>query len=378
MKSNTTLTDLNESTNADPSLIAYGWNGYWDEARNRMHESVRRLSPARVVAQHSHSYQLMTTDGEHTAVVSGKYAYTAQSPGEFPAVGDWVLAEPMPGERRSVIHALLPRRSAMIRRAAGNVDVEQVIGANIDYLFITSALNQDFNVRRIERYLISAWDSGATPVVLLTKADLCPDPLALQAQVEEAAPGVHVHVVSAMHDQGKEQLAPYMIPGATIAVSGSSGVGKSTLLNWLAGATRMATSSIRESDARGRHTTTHRELFPLSGGALVMDTPGMRELQLWDAQDGLQHAFADIEALAEGCRYRDCRHERDAGCAVLGAIARGELEAARLANYKKTSRELARQARKEAKPNAGKSQGKSAKSAPRSRKSPRADESDYD
>lgn len=316
----------------------------------------------------------MTTLGEHNAVVSGKFAYAALSPSDFPAVGDWVLAEPMPGEDRSIIHALLPRRSAMIRRAAGNVDVEQVVGANIDYLFITTALNNDFNVRRIERYLIAAWESGATPVVLLTKADLHPDPDSLRSQVELAAPGVAVHVVSALHGQGMDQIAPYLRPGATIAVSGSSGVGKSTLLNGLAGQTLMATSGIRESDSRGRHTTTHRELFPLPGGALVMDTPGMRELQLWDAHEGWQHAFSDIEALAQGCRYRDCRHEHDAGCAVLGAITSGELEAGRLVNYKKTERELARLARKDSRTNAvGKSPSKSAKHAPRSRKHSRTD-----
>ncbi|MFC5530204.1 ribosome small subunit-dependent GTPase A [Cohnella yongneupensis] len=371
----------NPNPQASTNIKKYGWNAHWEALLPPSDDNARGLSPARVIAQHSHSYQLMTESGEHTASVSGKYAYTAAHPSDFPAVGDWVLTEPMPGESRSVIHALLPRRSAMLRRAAGNIDVEQVIGANIDYLFITSALNQDFNVRRIERYLIAAWESGATPVVLLTKADLCEDPESLRAQVEHAAPGVPVHFVSALLDQGMEQLSPYMRPGATIAVTGSSGVGKSTLLNWLAGESRMTTSGIRESDARGRHTTTHRELFVLPGGALVMDTPGMRELQLWDSQEGWQHAFADIEALAANCRYRDCRHEAEAGCAVLEAISGGELEAGRLANYKKTGRELAHQARKETR-SAGKQQAsksaKAAKSSTRSSKPSRYYADDLD
>ncbi|WP_027084695.1 ribosome small subunit-dependent GTPase A [Cohnella panacarvi] len=358
-------------------LEQYGWNEHWDACLTETNDKIRGLRPARVIAQHSHSYQVMTQDGEHTAAVSGKYAYTAVQPSDFPAVGDWVMTEPMPGESRSVIHALLPRRSAMTRRAAGNVEAEQVIGANIDFLFMTSALNQDFNIRKIERYLIAAWESGATPIVMLTKADLCPNPEAYLAQVEQAAPGVPVYFVSALHDQGLGQLQPYLRKGATIAVTGSSGVGKSTLLNWLSGQSRMATSGIRESDARGRHTTTHRELFPLACGALVMDTPGIRELQLWDSQDGWQQAFSDIEALAAKCRFRDCRHESEAGCAVSEAIASGELEAGRLANYKKTARELARQASKENKA-LSKQDAKKSKSSARSRKPSRYDADELD
>lgn len=338
---------MNPIPNANELLIKYGWSADWEACVNQLSEKYRSLTPARVIAQHSHSYQIMTPDGEHTATVSGKYEFQAQQRSDFPAVGDWVMTEPMPGEHRSIIHALIPRRSAMIRRAAGGAVEDQVVGANMDYLFITSALNEDFNVRRIERYLILAWESGASPVVLLTKADLCEDPLKNLNEVESVAPGVPVHFVSALYDQGKERLTPYMRPGATIAVTGSSGVGKSTLLNWLAGEERQETSGIRESDARGRHTTTHRELFLLTGGALVMDTPGMRELQLWDAQEGWEQAFADIEELAAQCRYRDCRHAGDPGCAIAAAIAEGTLDAGRLANYKKTERELAHLARKE-------------------------------
>lgn len=338
---------MNPTTNTSKLLNEYGWNAELEAALNRLPDKYRSLTPARVIAQHSHSYQIITPEGEVTATVSGKYEFQAEQRSDFPAVGDWVATEPMPGERRSIIHALIPRRSAMIRRAAGGVMEDQVVGANMDYLFITSALNEDFNVRRIERYMIAAWESGAAPVVLLTKADLCEDPLSYASQVESVAPGVPVHFVSALHDQGKDQIASYLRPGVTIAVTGSSGVGKSTLLNWLAGDKRQLTSGIRESDARGRHTTTHRELFLLPGGALMLDTPGMRELQLWDAQEGWEQAFSDIEELSAHCRYRDCRHEGDPGCAVSAAIAEGTLDPRRLANYRKTQRELAHLARKE-------------------------------
>ncbi|TFE22734.1 ribosome small subunit-dependent GTPase A [Cohnella luojiensis] len=328
-------------------LQAYGWNTYWDTALSHQNENIQRLSPARVVAQFSHSYNIMTESGEHSAIVTGKFEFLAAKRGDYPSVGDWVMVERLPNENRSVIHAVLPRRTAMVRKAAGNVIEDQIIGANLDYLFIVNALNQDFNVRKIERFLVAAWDSGAQPVVLLTKADLCDEPENFARQVENVAPGVPVHFISALLGQGKEALGDYLRAGITIGVTGSSGVGKSTLLNWLAGKPLQEVQGIREADARGRHTTTHRELFLLENGALVMDTPGMRELQLWEAQDGWEHAFADIEELAAQCRYRDCKHDTDQGCAVIEAVNSGALDAKRFSNYKKTARELAHLARKE-------------------------------
>lgn len=350
-----------------PTLQTYGWSAHWQQQNEtRRHES--GLVPARVIAQFTLQYRIIAEDGEYSAEVSGKFHYEAGSRGDFPAVGDWVLVQPLAGERRAIIHAVLPRRTAMIRKAAGPGVHEQIIGANIDTLFVVCALNDDFNLRKIERYLIAAWDSGAMPVLLLTKADLCEEVAARIAAVEASAPGVPVHAVSALQGEGIDQLAGYLRPGSTIAVAGSSGVGKSTLLNSLAGEERQRVQGIRENDARGRHTTTHRELFPIPGGAVMMDTPGMRELALWDAEDGLNEAFSDIEALAADCRFRDCKHEGEAGCAVRQAASEGTLDAKRLASYRKTSRELAHHARKES--SASKRQQKTASkraAAPRAR-----------
>jgi ribosome biogenesis GTPase / thiamine phosphate phosphatase len=328
-------------------IQSYGWSTYWDSILAEQNPDIQQMTPARVIAQFSHSYKLMTESGEHSAGVSGKFEFNAVKRGDYPAVGDWVMVEMLPSENRSVIHAVLPRRTSMVRKVAGNVIEDQIIGANMDYLFIVNALNQDFNIRKIERFLIAAWESGAKPVVLLTKADLCEQPEKLASEVEYVAPGVPVHFISALLNQGKELLQPYLQPGNTIAIMGSSGVGKSTLLNWLADVDLQKIQGIRENDARGRHTTTHRELFLISNGALIMDTPGIRELQLWEAQDGWQHAFADIEQLAESCRYRDCRHDADPGCAVIEAVNTGALDPKRLVNYKKTARELAHMTRKE-------------------------------
>lgn len=352
------------------TLQAYGWNEHWRLMAAQIPKQDKALVPARITAQFSKQYRIITQEGEQTAIVTGKYEYEAGSKSDFPAVGDWVMVEPLQGESRAVIHHLLPRQSAVTRREAGSVPDEQIIAANMDTVFIINALNKDFNVRRIERYLIAVWESGAAPVVLLTKADLCESPEAYVAEVEAVAPGVPVHAVSSLMDQGKEQLGEYLVQGKTVAITGTSGAGKSTLLNWLSGQEMQRVQGIREEDARGRHTTTHRELFVLPGGAIMVDTPGMRELQLWDSEEGFEATFADISALAQQCRFHDCRHETEAGCAVREALQDGTLDAKRYANYKKTERELAHIARKERVSNRrqNKSSGKSPRKGDRGRK----------
>jgi ribosome biogenesis GTPase / thiamine phosphate phosphatase len=361
-------------------LQAYGWNEHWEARAKAAVAAIntnRALVPARVTAQFSHVYRVMTSEGDRLGTVAGRYQYEATGKGDYPAVGDWVMAELAPGDERVVIHALLPRKSAVSRKVAGSQQEEQVIGANIDFLFLVNALNQDFNLRRIERYLTAAMGSGAQPVIVLTKADLCSDPEAMAEQTRTFVPAnVPVVVVSAACGEGRERLAPYLSQGVTVAVAGSSGAGKSTLLNWLSEADRMRVQDIREDDAKGRHTTTHRELFPIAGGALLMDTPGMRELQLWHADEGHEEAFSDIASLAAECRFRDCRHEREEGCAVLAAVDSGELDRRRYNNYVKTGREIAHQARKERIDQRSKERKSGAASKPRpaARRSQRWDE----
>jgi ribosome biogenesis GTPase len=291
-----------------------------------------------VALQEKGLYQISDAAGTYQAQVSGRFQYDAKTASDFPAVGDYVMAE-LFGDM-AVIHSLLPRKSVFIRKAAGSAKTEQVVAANVDTVFLCMALNNDFNLRRLERYLTVAWDSGAAPVVLLTKKDLCDDLPARLAQVESVAAGVEILTVSALEEDGCRAIEPWLIPGRTLAFVGSSGVGKSTLINRLLGEDRLKTNGLR-NDGRGRHTTTHRELIVLPGGAMVIDTPGMRELGMWDAGEGLFTAFADIEVLAAKCRFKDCTHRTEPGCAVRAAVERGELSEARLLSYEKLQTENA-------------------------------------
>jgi len=287
----------------------------------------------RITAQEKGLYRLCHDGVEQAAQVSGKFQYEALGPSDYPTVGDEVLAD-LNGGGQAVIHKVLPRKSLFLRKAAGTAREEQPVAANVDILFLCMALNNDFNLRRLERYLAAAWNSGATPVVVLTKADLCADPTEKIAAVEQAAPGTDVLLTCAARADGVQPLLPYLTPGTTVAFVGSSGVGKSTLMNCLLGEEAQATGGLRNDD-RGRHTTTRRQLFSLPGGASLIDTPGMRELGLWDADAGLETAFADVEALAQQCRFQDCRHGQEPVCAVRAALESGELSEERFRSWQR-------------------------------------------
>ena len=313
-----------------PALDELGWDAGWASAFEQLHDE--NLIPARVAAQHRGAYEVWTADGELRARAAGRLYYAHEVGAPVPAVGDWV------GVQEATITSILPRRSAFIRKRAGLGSDEQVLAANVDAAFLLVGLDDDFSLRRLERYITTAWDSGAEPIVVLTKADLCGDVGAAMLQVESVAIGVPVHPISNVTGVGIDELASESLkPGRTVVLLGSSGVGKSTLLNRLAGTELMRTAAIA-ADGTGRHTTTHRELVRLAGGALVIDTPGLRELQFWDGD--VSAAFEDIEALAADCRFRDCAHEREPGCAVLGAVDTGTLSLDRLRSWRKFQREL--------------------------------------
>lgn len=292
----------------------------------------------RITSQEKGLYQLVTANGEKRAEVSGKFRYQAAVVSDYPAVGDFVMADWNAGGGNAVIHQVLSRKSCITRKAAGNARQEQVVAANIDTIFLCMSLNNDFNLRRLERYLSIAWESGASPVIVLTKADLCDDLHAKMAAVEAIAIGVEVLVTSAVDQDGYTQVLPYISPGRTVAFIGSSGVGKSTLINCLLGENRMDTNGLRNDD-KGRHTTTHRELILLPQGGMVIDTPGMRELGMWDSDGGIDQTFGEIEELAAGCRFFDCSHQREPGCAVQKALREGRLSEERWHSYLKLKSE---------------------------------------
>ena len=299
------------------------------------------VEPARVSLEHTHIYRVITPEAERLARVAGRLRHGASQRADFPAVGDWVVLEAGVAGSDARIRAVLPRATHFSRRAAGNPTEEQVVAANIDVVFLVSGLDHDFNPRRIERYLVTAWDSGAAPVIVLNKADLVGDPAAFVAQVEALAPGVPVIAVSAKRPETLETVRQHLGKGRTAALLGSSGVGKSSIANALIGEAILRTHEVRESDSRGRHTTTGRQLVMLPGGGILIDTPGMRELQLWESTETVAGAFSDIDALAAGCRFRDCRHATEPGCAVAAAAAAGTLPAARLESFRKLQGEQA-------------------------------------
>jgi ribosome biogenesis GTPase / thiamine phosphate phosphatase len=326
-----------------PTLEDLGWTA--DLAEALASQARAGLIPGRVAAQHGPFLTVFTARAPLHATVAGRLKHRAASAADLPAVGDWVALAERSGEDAGTVHAVLPRKSSFGRKVAGRVTDEQIVAANVDKVFVVSSLNSELNLRRIERYLTLAWDGGAQPVVALTKADLCNHVPEAVMEVEEVALGVPVLAVSAVTGSGMAALEAHVGRGCTVAMLGSSGVGKSTLINHMMGRDVQTVRAIRDDD-RGRHTTSHRELLVLPRGGIVIDTPGMREIQLWDAPEGMRDAFADVDSLASQCRFGDCSHTSEPGCAVKEAVAGGTLSDERYASYAKLQRELAHLARK--------------------------------
>lgn len=300
---------------------------------------LEKLSIGRICAEYKEGYKLFSENDELTAVVSGKFRNDSKSREDFPAVGDWVLFEIVNEGEKAIIRKILPRKSKFSRKVAGKETQEQIIASNVDFAFIVCALNYDFNLRRIERYLSLIWQSGATPVIILSKTDLCTDVQTKIAEVENIAFGVDIHAISNISSDGINVLQKYFSNNKTVVLIGSSGVGKSSLINNLAKENVMNVSVLRSNIEKGRHTTTHKQMLILPDGGLIIDTPGIRELQLWDAENGISHTFSDIEEIIKFCKFNDCTHTNEPGCAVKKAIKEGLLDVDRLNNYLKVQKE---------------------------------------
>ncbi|WP_433742711.1 ribosome small subunit-dependent GTPase A [Falsibacillus pallidus] len=295
----------------------------------------------RVVLEHKKMYKVITEHGEWLCEISGKFHYQSILSSDYPSVGDWVAVKERTGEDKGIIEKVLNRNSKFSRKKAGNETEEQIVAVNIDELMIVTSLNDDLNLRRLERYLILAWESGANPIIILSKSDLCENIETAVQEVESIAMGVPIIPISIKTGTGLDEVARYLQPGKTAALIGSSGVGKSTLLNHLIGYQKQLVQEIREDDSKGKHTTTYRELFVLENGSCIIDTPGMREIQLWESSEGLHSGFSDVDLLADKCRFRNCTHQSEPGCAIREAIQEGELDESRFQSYLKLQRELA-------------------------------------
>ena len=321
-------------------LETLGWNIFF-EARFTPY-SGKGLLPGRISIQHKDRYVLLSEQGEVNGKVSGKFRFEVKGLHNFPAVGDWVVFEIDSGDQSAVIHHVLERRSKFSRKVAGDRPDEQVLAANVDIAFLVMGLDGNYNLRRLERYLTAARESEAQSVIVLNKSDLCPRPFLEECaqEVLSIAQGIDVIVMSALRTEDVAPLHSHLAPGITGVLLGSSGVGKSTITNQLLGMEHSKVQAVRETDNHGRHTTPHRELLVLPHGGIIIDTPGLRELQLWSGEDGLHDSFDDIEELATNCRFRDCRHEAEPGCAVKSAMQGGTLEPERYESYQKLQREI--------------------------------------
>ena len=322
------------------NIMDYGWEGFSSRLEEEMISD--GLVPGRVITDAGQLYRVVTDSGENWSILSGSLRNSLKSKNMNPAVGDWVMLDADKRHRHWPISGVLPRYSVLTRKTAGRVTEEQVLAANVDYVFLVSGLDggRNFNQRGLERYLTCGWESGATPVVILNKADLCGDVEAAVLQAEAVAPGVPIHAVSCVSEMGFDGLLQYLSPGATVALIGPSGVGKSSIINALLEETQLDTGPQRQQDLRGRHTTTRRELVKLSSNALLIDTPGLRELQLWGDEASLENSFADIEEYGQDCRFSDCSHVQEPGCAVQQALADGEIEQSRFESYLELRKEL--------------------------------------
>lgn len=327
-----------------PDLSDLGWTPFF---QSQLAGLPPDLLPARVAVEHRGRYELLTPRGPLQATLSGRLSHEATSRLDLPAVGDWVAVRCCgQGEAASIGH-VFSRATCFVRQAAGRRTDAQVVAANIDVVAIVSSLNSDFNLRRFERYLLAVRQSGAQPMIVLNKSDLCADPERLRAEAQGLSADIPVLLASAFTGAGIDEIRAFRLPGQTIALVGSSGVGKSALTNRLLGQDAQAVGEIRQSDERGQHTTTHRELLLMPGGGLLIDTPGMRELQIWAGEGAPASGFDEVASLAQACRFRDCSHQGEPGCEVVRAVEQGRLPGQRLEHLHKIERELAHQREKQ-------------------------------